>query len=461
MRAIFDNGATRARAGAWAGWCVFAGLVAWVALLADPVTARERVTLLAVFGVGSGLILVRPWPRKIPVLNYHSVSADPSWLQIADQVSLTPGAFERQLEYLARHGYQTLFMSEIQGLLAGGRDTEPPAKYVALTFDDGYADNWIAVLPLLKKYGMKATLFVSTGFITGADGCRPTLDNAAPGAIDWSGYLTWPELRSMQASGLVEIQSHGCSHSRVFTGPQLRGFVGPGKPNLWMLWNARPETRAGWWRELASDSSLWGHPVFPQGAALAFPEYSPDPEAVSHLQLWAGGAGGAVFTKPDWQRRLRDEWRHCEGLSGDRDRMELAGEYALRVERELGESRQTLEKELGRKVELLCWPENRFSEAGEQIARKVGYIATVSNRHHSRNVAGEAPGAIVRVFIGSRAAGIRSPFLDAAAFILELKVFEGWYVAYPILAVMHLARKFMFAARRMCPCRRDYLSIWA
>ncbi|MEI6515154.1 MAG: polysaccharide deacetylase family protein [bacterium] len=461
MKAIFNNGATRARMAAWAWWVLFLFAMTGVYLFVNAPPWWGRLCLLTAFGLGSGLILVRLRPRKIPVLNYHSVSADPEWLQIGDRVSLTPSAFERQLAYLARQGYQSLFVSEVHALLAGCHNPESQVKHVALTFDDGYADNWIAAFPLLRKYGIKATMFVSTGFITGADGCRPTIGDVAPDALDWSGYLTWPELRAMQASGLVEVQSHGGTHTRVFTGSEVQGFVGPGKPNLWLLLNNRPDIRPGWWSKLGDDRSLWGHPVFRQAPSLAHRAYQPDKEAVENLMSWAGGAGGAVFAGADWEQRLFEEWRRERHVHGDRGHRESREEYERRVEEELGESRRILERELGVMVYVLCWPENRFSEEGEQIACGMGYLATVSNRHKSRNVAGESPESIVRVFIGGRAAGVRSPFLDYLAFILELKVFEGWYNWYPVLAVMHLARKVVFAARRLCSCRRDYFSIWS
>jgi len=463
MRPIFDNGATRARAMAWVGWLGFVGFMVALWWLTLPLPWM-RLSLLLAFGLGTRLILVRRWPRKIPVLNYHSVSACPEWLQIADQVSLTPAAFECQLSYLAKQGYRTLFVSEVHQALTGKMRLLSRGQYVALTFDDGYADNWMAVFPLLRKYGMKATLFVSAGFIAEAMGCRPTIeetDRAKWGSLDWSGYLTWPELKAMQASGLVEIQSHGDAHTRVFVEPELKGFVGPGKPDLWMFWNALPEMRTQWWQKLAENRSLWGQPVFRQGPALAHRAYRPAPETVARFLAWAGEPGRAIFDKPDWEERLRGEWLRRNADLANPGRLEDPESYVLRVMEDLGRARETLECKLHTTVEVLCWPENAFSEESEAAARRLGYKATVSNRYNSRNVAGEAPGLIVRTFIGCRAAGIRSPLLDFAAFVLELKVFEGWYLMYPFLAVMHQARKWMFALRRHCLCRRDYVSIWA
>jgi peptidoglycan/xylan/chitin deacetylase (PgdA/CDA1 family) len=397
------------------------------------------------------------------VLNYHSVSAHPEWLQIGEQVSLAPAAFERQLAYLKRQGYQSLFISEVHRILAGNGRLEPRGKYVALTFDDGYADNWIAAFPLLKKYGVKATLFVSTGFIAEADGCRPTLDDdgkPGQGALDWSGYLTWPELKAMQASGLIEVQSHGCEHTRVFATPELRGFVGPGKSNPWLLWSTRPEAQTNWWCAGKTDRSLWGHPVYKQAPALAHRAWRPDPQAVEHLLSWSMAQGETFFDQPDWEQRLHVEWRNEAREHENRGDWENAEAYERRVRADIQSARQVIEKELGAQATVLCWPENAFSPVGEVIARWVGYVATVSNRHDSRNAAGEAPDRIVRVFIGSRAAGIRCQWLDFVAFILELRVFEGRYALYPLLAVMHMFRKTAFAVKRRWKCRKDYLSIW-
>ena len=54
---------------------------------------------------------------------------------------------------------------------------------VVLTFDDGYLDNWVAVMPLLRKYGQKAIIFMSTDFIDPTSQSRPTLDEGVPRSV--------------------------------------------------------------------------------------------------------------------------------------------------------------------------------------------------------------------------------------------------------------------------------------
>ena len=78
------------------------------------------------------------------MLCYHSVAPDgPPFL------SLTPAAFERQLETLKRFGYHGGGLKELSVLAEGGR---PHRRLAFLTFDDGYVDNFTHALPLLREH---------------------------------------------------------------------------------------------------------------------------------------------------------------------------------------------------------------------------------------------------------------------------------------------------------------------
>ena len=99
--------------------------------------------------------------RGAIILRYHRIAeaqAEP-W-----PVCVSPRHFDQQLEVLSRH-VRVVPLAELTKALAEGR---PLGRTIAITFDDGYADNLHAAKPLLERHAMPATVFVTTGQI-GAD----------------------------------------------------------------------------------------------------------------------------------------------------------------------------------------------------------------------------------------------------------------------------------------------------
>ena len=86
------------------------------------------------------------------------------------------------------------FWSELFDHMAGSK---PPLRdSIFLSFDDGYLDNWTYVFPILKKYGMKATIFVSPDFVDPTETVRPNLDDQHAGRctsedLSPAGFLSW------------------------------------------------------------------------------------------------------------------------------------------------------------------------------------------------------------------------------------------------------------------------------
>lgn len=147
--------------------------------------------LLAVFGGLFFLAHYNIWRPRVDeklvrVLMYHSISdAD-------TELAVKPARFERQLNWLASRGYLFCTVSEVLA--------EPVSeqKRVVLTFDDGFADNYSTMWPLLTRYNAKATIYLAPD-IKGIE------------------KLTPEQIREMAASGLCEFGAHTLHHVNLST----------------------------------------------------------------------------------------------------------------------------------------------------------------------------------------------------------------------------------------------------
>lgn len=127
--------------------------------------ALLAVVLLAAAGCGAAWLLNgQRWRQEYaafcktgaPVLMYHAVGEEEGadWLP---SLIMKPQLFESHLQYLTEQGYTIVSVEELAHRLEQGASVD---KYVALSFDDGYKNNYSVVLPLLQKYGAKGSFFV-------------------------------------------------------------------------------------------------------------------------------------------------------------------------------------------------------------------------------------------------------------------------------------------------------------
>lgn len=143
---------------------------------------------------------------QVPILMYHAVADDlhPS----EAEWSVRPAAFEAQMRLLGEEGWTTLTMSELSGLWTRGE--APPAKSVAVTFDDGHACLHDLAMPIMQRHGVRSTLFAISGYLGGSSTYDAGFGTAA------RAMMSADQLRAMHAAG-HEIGSHTVSHPDLRT----------------------------------------------------------------------------------------------------------------------------------------------------------------------------------------------------------------------------------------------------
>ncbi len=133
------------------------------------------------------------------ILGYHGITRSP----LREDLSLLlvrPARFRAQIELLLDAGFRFVTVAELARLAAGG---QPPPGYAAISFDDGMRNNCTVALPILRSYGIAATVYVTIDFIAGAS---PWI-----GANSDNRMLDADELRELARAGW-ELGAHTITH---------------------------------------------------------------------------------------------------------------------------------------------------------------------------------------------------------------------------------------------------------
>lgn len=139
--------------------------------------------------------------RRAVVLVLHSVVAEAG----GDSLRTPAFAFEQYMRFF-RQFFSIAPLSEIGQRL---RMQEDISRRVAVTFDDGYADNHTLAAPLLDAYGAKATFFLTTGFI--GNFTQAPWDAKHGKKSVW---MSWQQVQELASRG-HEIGAHSVSHRRM------------------------------------------------------------------------------------------------------------------------------------------------------------------------------------------------------------------------------------------------------
>ncbi|GHV08021.1 xylanase deacetylase [Clostridia bacterium] len=133
-----------------------------------------------------------PQNVSLPVLMYHRILKNDT---ARDVYTISMSAFEQDLKFLSENGYTSVATNDVYNFLTRG--TPLPEKPVLLTFDDGHYSTLTYAVPLLERYGFKASVFV-VGTFTEMD--TKTTPNPA------FSYITWEQMDKLPAC--LEIGNH-------------------------------------------------------------------------------------------------------------------------------------------------------------------------------------------------------------------------------------------------------------
>jgi peptidoglycan/xylan/chitin deacetylase (PgdA/CDA1 family) len=133
---------------------------------------------------------------SVPILMYHYIRPAPSMYTdlLGYRLSVTPGDFNAQMDWLSRNEYHPVDFSDLRAYFAGVMPL--PSKPVVITLDDGYADLFATAYPILQTYRFKAVAYIVTSF------------------VGQSRYVTAAQVLEMSHHG-IEIASHTVDHANL------------------------------------------------------------------------------------------------------------------------------------------------------------------------------------------------------------------------------------------------------
>lgn len=317
-----------------------------------------------------------------PVLYFHSVAQGRLEPWTLSFLTLELSRFEDQMRYFQERSYRSLFLDEWLEARQGKR--KAAEGEICITFDDGLLDNWVYAFPVARKYGMRLTLFVCPELIDPRDIVRPNLDDVwagrcAPSDLNALGNLSWNELRLMEASGLVDVQSHTMSHAKYFASDKLRGFYYGGFPGFYPAQNTYDAASKPFYmndpdfeRRIPA-----GMPLFEETSSVTARKHTINPDFFSEtVELARNFNLSDPDNRPAYEEKAGEIYRRYLQNQSLVAGIETEDEQRERRLYEIAESKKILESRLGKTISFLCWPHGDNDSACHEMAREAGYLAT-------------------------------------------------------------------------------------
>ena len=267
-------------------------------------------------------------------------------------------------------------------------DKEPSKPSVVITFDDGYVDNFVYAYPILKKYKLKATIFPITSRLNREDKVRPTLEDY------WNNKVSFKELHKPKPMGIVnyefllkgksqdfltveelnkmkdvfDIQGHGDIHAKVFYDEKIIDFY-DGNNGHWSNPYAFGDSN-----DFSSlEYNYFGFPIFPDKNNLSVRRGFLKRDVKDFIR----SLDKKFLSKKDWKGILKKELQKNFKSLLD---FETEEERIKRINTELKNSKEQLERFIGKKVSYLSYPFGHYDKVLADISSKYFDMALTTEK---------------------------------------------------------------------------------
>ena len=310
------------------------------------------------------------------VVMLHSIgNNNSSWSQ--NWLSVSIDHFDNFCKFLKVNDYETLFLNEWYLLQNNPKNIHK--KQIIITLDDGYLDNWIYAFPILKKYKLKGTIFINPEFVDNGLSKRYNQEDILNKKNDKEnletlGFLNWEEIKYMEKTEFIDIQSHSMSHNYYFKSDKIIDFYNGQEKYHWLSWIINPDQKPYWLTRNLTKDIPFGYPVFEYGRALGLRKFIPSEDFVnlfiSEYNEYKHLSNNIIQKKLN---KLNEKYKKNTGNNGE---FETEEEQKYRYKYELLESKNIIESKLNKKVDFLCWPGGGYNELSINISKEVGYKAS-------------------------------------------------------------------------------------
>ena len=277
-------------------------------------------------------------------LMYHSIDSE------KNKGGIFIDEFEEHIKWIKDK--KTFKMEELKGL-----DYTLPPNSILITFDDGYKNNYTLAFPILKKYNMKATIFLNTKFIE--------KDEA---------YLNWDEIREMYESGLIDFQLHTHSHQLTVKDIEVLAFY-DNESSPYFKRESYSLFFDGNYDEKKDAKKLNGLPVFKLRSKISIPGYKPKKNFVEkYRSIVELQENKSEKEKKKFLNRLfkekKDEF--FDKISEE--------QFKETVKFEILENKKIISEKLGKVPDCLAYPWGHRYKGNREDIKKLGVDVFITTR---------------------------------------------------------------------------------